>query len=445
MELENGLREVFLKEKKNPKEPELLALKKLKRLRSQITIKPADKNLGIVVLNTKDYVSQNVQILQDHTTYKRVSVYPLGQIKKAAREVLFKFSITINTYNKSLWKFLLPDDTNYQVPHFYGIPKIHKQFDRIPPMRPIVANCGSILAPIAKLIDHVLQPISQSYPDCLHNSSSLSKLLESLHVPENVILVTLDVESLYPSIPQSDCLRTVYEEMNKLRHLLLFEPNLIIQLLHLCVNHNYFEFASLVFQQIQGTLMGAAFSPTIANIFMSVVLREFLGSQSHQPLLIKRYIDDLFILWEHGEALLKCFLSELNQFHQNLNYKHSYSSWEVTFLDLVGYDFQTKLFLDTRTHQKPQNLYQYLHFSSNHPRQTFKALITGELIRYVCTNTTLNGYSTMCELFKGRLLKRRYPKLLVDKTVKTVCFAVEISCCKSVQNQHPESEFPCSS
>ena len=79
-------------------------------------------------------------------------------------------------------------------------------------------------------------------------------------VPENVILVTLDVESLYPYISQSDCLRTVYGGIFE-QHLLLFEPNPIIQLLHLCVNHSYFEFASLVSQQIQGTSVGAAFSP----------------------------------------------------------------------------------------------------------------------------------------------------------------------------------------
>lgn len=38
------------------------------------------------------------------------------------------------------------------------------------------------------------------------------------------------------------------------------------------VNYNYFEFSSFIFQHTTGTAMGAAFSPTIANIFMSVTL-----------------------------------------------------------------------------------------------------------------------------------------------------------------------------
>ena len=41
------------------------------------------------------------------------------------------------------------------------------------------------------------------------------------------------------------------------------QPNLIIQLLHINVNNNYFEFASLIFQQIKGTAVGAQLSPQL--------------------------------------------------------------------------------------------------------------------------------------------------------------------------------------
>ena len=52
-------------------------------------------------------------------------------------------------------------------------------------------------------------------------------------------------------------------------HILPFDPNLIIRLLHININHNYFEFTSLIFQQIKGTAIGAAFSLTAANICQS--------------------------------------------------------------------------------------------------------------------------------------------------------------------------------
>ena len=149
---------------------------------------------------------------------------------------------------------------NSQTPKLYVLPKIHKNFTRLPLLRPIVTQSGAVLTPTAKFIDHVLQPLAQSYNNCLQNSTSLIIRLQDIEIPDNAILVTIDVESLYPSIPQTECLEIIYEQMLEKRHLILSNPNLIIKLLHICVNYNYFEFAGFFFQQTQGTSMGAAFS-----------------------------------------------------------------------------------------------------------------------------------------------------------------------------------------
>ena len=77
---------------------------------------------------------------------------------------------------------------------------MHKDFERIPPLRPIVAQSSSMLNATAKFIDHALQPLAQSYEDHIQNSTCLIVRLE---IPEDAILVTVDAESLYPSIPQT--------------------------------------------------------------------------------------------------------------------------------------------------------------------------------------------------------------------------------------------------
>ena len=199
---------------------------------------------------------------------------------------LINFKAQVHGYDYKLYDFLTTEPNNSQVPQFYGIPKIHKKFVNVPPVRPIVTQCNSILKPIAQFIDHILQPLAQSYPDYLHNSTVLSQILQNLHVPDDAILATVDVKSLYPSIPQTEMLQVIYDEMYSKSHLLLFDPNLIIQLLHTCINSNFFEFASMVFQQIKGTAMGAAFSPTVANIYMSVTIRRLLLTQYKPPLLL---------------------------------------------------------------------------------------------------------------------------------------------------------------
>ena len=103
---------------------------------------------------------------------------------------------------------------NPSIPQFYGLPKVHKQFTHLLPLRPIVAQFNSILTPSAKLIDHLLQPLAQQFPDYLHNSTSLSIRLQDLQVPDDAILVTIDVVSLHPSIPQTECLYTLLKCAN---------------------------------------------------------------------------------------------------------------------------------------------------------------------------------------------------------------------------------------
>ena len=338
-------------------------------------------------------------------------------------------------------------DNAHSTPKLYGLPKIHKDYDEIPPLRPIVAQSGSMLNATAKFIDHVLQPLAQSYEDYIQNSTSLIVRLETLEIPENAILVTVDVESLYPSIPQTECLDIIYTQMIKKRHLVLTNPNFIIRLLHICV---YFEFAGLVFQQTHGTAMGAAFSPTIANIFLSVIIKRFLESQLHQPLLLVRYVDDIFIIWPN-ETTLNQFTSALNSYHPNLKYTHTYSYSSVNFLDLTIYkgpDHHRNHKLDIKTYQKPQNLYQYLDFSSAHPKSVFKSLVLGECIRFARTNTRHETFVATTRIFQKRLQERRYPKKFIGKILSRVKFSnrqkyLTKSTLQEQQKQVPLPLFKC--
>ena len=289
-----------------------------------------------------------------------------------------------------------------------------------------MSQTNSLLSPTAKFIDHVLQPIAASYPDDLHNSTALSLTLQQTHVPDNAILVTADVASLHPSIPQQHCLHTIYNELHTHRDLLTFDPNLIIQLLQVNTNNNYFTFNNFTFQQINGTAMGATFSPRIANIFMSTILRDFLPTQQIQPQLITRYIDNIFMIWTDSTDNLTTFLTDLDSFHPNLHFTHQYSSTDITFLDMTiykGHLFDYTNTLDTKTYQKRMNLYQYLHFSSDHQPSIFKAMIRGKCIRYVRTNTMQETYSATLHNFKQRLHKRHYPTSLIDKITTTIKYS----------------------
>lgn len=423
--IDNNLQELTKTNKPNITKTDRQNIKKLKQACNTITIKPADKNLGIVLLNTDDYISQCTKHLSDTSTYILADNYPTDTIRRQITNTVINFKTQLQDYDKRLYNLLVSPSNHPRTPQFYGLPKIHKEFTRVPPIRPIVSQCASVLNPTARFIDHILQPLAKSYPDYLQNSTELSLQLQDLTVPDDAILVTADVTSLYPSIPQSEMLDIIYTEMCTHRHLLPFDPNLIIRLLHLNVNNTFFQFTDLTFQQTKGTTMGAPFSPTVANIYMSITLQRFLRTQTNKPLLLKRYIDDIFMIWIRTKTELDTFLLDLNNFNPAINYTHHYSTLSTDFLDLTIYKshlFPFTNILDTKTYQKPQNLYQYTHFSSHHQESIFKAIITGELTRYIRTNTLEHTYIAMKFVFKQRLLARGYPERLIDTTFATVSF-----------------------
>ena len=405
-----------------------------------ITIKPADKNLGIAILNSQDYVTQCLIHLSSKT-YIRVAEFPNSNIRRSIENVLVNFRNQL-TPHRCLYQYLQPPHS-HTTPKFYGLPKIHKPLNEegIPPVRPIISDVNSLLSRTAQFVDHVLQPLAQSYTDYIKNSTQLIQNLENTEIKEEVTLVTMDVVSLYPSIPQQECLGIIHSEMCKLSELIIFDPNLITQLLQVNMNNNFFTFADIPFRQIEGTAMGAAFSPSIANIYMSVFLRNFLLKRSDKPLLIKRYIDDIFMIWpKHHD--LNNFISDINSYHPNIKFTFTQSDRAVDFLDITVYKGEdptnTKKLLKVSTFQKENNLHQYLHFSSSHPKSVFKGIIIGEATRYVRTNSSEDGYMKQTKVFLNHLLNRDYPAKFIRKALKKVQYGKRSQYIQKVTQPSPQ-------
>ncbi|XP_011407404.1 PREDICTED: uncharacterized protein LOC105314749 [Amphimedon queenslandica] len=420
IEIDKLLSKITSKQKENTSKQELKAIKSLKK--SNLVIKPADKNLGIVVMNSNDFVEQCLKQLTSNT-YVRVETVPEEEIKKKIQNTLVKFKNQFGASNNRLYRFLQPNQ-KYQTPNFYGLPKMHKELDvnGLPPLRPIVAHNNSLLSNTAKFIDHILQPLAQAYNDYLKNSTQLISYLETSTIPNDIILVTLDVKSLYTSIPQSECLESVRNEMFNHQDLIIFDPDLITHLLSINLNNNYFEFSKKVFLQVIGTAMGAAFSPTVANIYMSVLIKRFLSSTTEKPFFFKRYIDDIIMLWPKHQDLNN-FFNKLNKFHPNIKFTMSQSETTINFLDITiykGEDFSETNKLSIKTYQKEINRYQYLHFNSNHPIHIFKGLIIGETIRYVRTNSTIIEYKKQIKRFTERLISRGYKINFINTAIRSV-------------------------
>ena len=74
---------------------------------------------------------------------------------------------------------------------FYLLPKIHKKNN---PGRPVVASTNCHTTKISKYVDHYIQPLAQKVLSYIRDTTDLLNKIKNIgKIPENALLVTLDV------------------------------------------------------------------------------------------------------------------------------------------------------------------------------------------------------------------------------------------------------------
>ena len=94
-----------------------------------------------------------------------------------------------------------------------------------------------------------------------------------------------------------------------------------------------------------GTKMAVAF----ANIFMAEIETKLINQSNTKPLQWKRYIDDIFSLWDSNIQEIDLFMKQANNFHPTIKFTAEISETEITFLDTIiskGERFRNESILD---------------------------------------------------------------------------------------------------
>ena len=86
-------------------------------------------------------------------------------------------------------------------------------------------------------------------------------------LPDNAILVTLDVSSLYTNIPHKEGIEACRHFLNTRQNKSL-PTERICDLIRMILTMNNFTFNDQHFLQIHGTAMGTRMAPSYANLFI---------------------------------------------------------------------------------------------------------------------------------------------------------------------------------
>ena len=126
--------------------------------------------------------------------------------------------------------------------------------------------------------------------------------------------------------------------------------------------------------------MGSPISPVLANISWKNSRYNSLLTADFKPILWLRYVDDIFVIWPHGQLLLQEFLEYLNRQHPSIKFTmEQEQDGQLAFLD-AHLSRNADGTLQHRVHRKPTHTDRYLHQRSFlHP--AIKASVNSTLVR----------------------------------------------------------------
>ena len=134
--------------------------------------------------------------------------------------------------------------------------------------------------------------------------------------------------------------------------------------------------------------MGTCLAHSFANILMNHFESVHVYTYPLQPNAWFRYIDNIFMVWNHGSNELSKFISHINNACESISFSSETSEKSLSFLDIAV----TKVndHLETDLYVKPTDRNTYLPFNSAYPPQCMKGLPSGRFlrIRRTCSKTT---------------------------------------------------------
>lgn len=356
-------------------------VKKLEQ--KNLVITKADKGNTVVILDKDNYIRRTENMLNDEA-FKLLKKDPLNKYKKQVNDCLKACNNIIADSEKKHLKI-----NNPKIPKLYTLPKIHKPGDK---MRPIVSSVNSPAYKLAKWMNKRLNLFESFDSLSIKNSFDFVEKVKDIRLDKNDILVSFDVESLYPSIPlekTKTLCRKWFEKNN------ISEKNIeeYMQIITVCTEQRFFQFNNKFYIQKDGLTMGNPLSSILSELFMSDLEMNVKESSS----LFKhwsRKVDDIFAVIDR-DKVDEC-LQLLNSIEDTVNFTVEIEKeGTLPFLDLKVIRVNNRLEFDI--YRKPTHVDVYINEKAYNPREhklaAFRSLIQ-RMIKVPLTPERLNRERT---------------------------------------------------
>lgn len=435
---------------------------------NELMIVEADKNMGLCVITETEYSRRIMAELSKLDTSFEVTTCSDDDINETIKKSLDIRDRIISLISKHLKasknmkryiKQYLNKKTDPKLPTIKGMPKLHKQGDR---MRIILPFHDNIFTYIHNFIATVLQPLAQRIQTSLISSIELIDQIEPLRFDGDDFVVTADLDSMYNRINLNIATDLIIESMKEYRREFhMFGDNMLTnQSVWRYIISNAFKLCAFTFndkiiKQTFGVAMGSPAGPLIATIFINTILKKSLPSETRIK-YCRMYIDDGFFIIDKttSETEIIPILNKL------IEYKDSQLKWDkdsfqihrikelpsnpITFLDTNIKSKQCDDYyrLTFSVHCKSMGTYSYIHKRSYHPEACKRSIAYGEATRRLRLSTFEEDYKETLNDLKAKLMRRGYTWNEIEKQFSKAPFSERESLSKQPLQKFKNARDP---
>ena len=186
---------------------------------------------------------------------------------------------------------------------------------------------------LSKYLANCLSNIIHKNKYYIKDSFQLHEFLQTQKVPENYVLLSLDVISLFTNIPTELVIQIIEKKWPLIKKHTNLPLNEFINALKIVLDSTFFQYNNQFYIQHFGTAMGSPLSSITADIVMEE-LEETIVPKINNLAFFKRYVDD---------CLLRCHSDQIdsiveifNQYHPRIKFtKEIASKNKINYLDMT--------------------------------------------------------------------------------------------------------------
>lgn len=411
------------------------AINKL-RTNPDIHILKADKGRGTVIWSTKDYDAEALRQLNDKSTYHEMNERSFATRLATLTRDVFSYAESlyygghITHREREAMQNTLPGYGSA----FYLLPKVHKNPNPYGSFagRPIVATFTNPVHLIDKYLTNLTSVLLPLIPGSLRDTPDLISRLQTPFNPplkSTAVIVTADVNSLYPCIPWIEGVEASVEfyrshlktlEAHALANNLPKPPTVTMfaDLLNFVLHNSYIHFKNrCFFRQLKGTAMGMCISVFFANAYMYKVTKEHIQNPLPNVRLFLRYIDDILVIFDEAtDEDVAAFFRTISNEH--IEYTIDRVGTSQNFLDLTISIDQTLYSITFAPYWKPTSSGSYIHPDTSHPQHVVEAIPYSQFERLRRNSSNNTIFQKAAKRLKREFILSGYKKWQVNEALR---------------------------